>query len=79
LSGYKNTSVDELLQKIEKSKAGNDKNILYQKFQKILYEDNPVTFLYWVDNIVAYNNRLENIKITPLGSVHHCWYWSVKN
>jgi peptide/nickel transport system substrate-binding protein len=79
LSGYKNTDADELLEKIEKSKAGNDKNILYQKFQKILYEDNPVTFLYWVDNIVAYNNRLENIKITPLGSVHHCWYWSVKN
>jgi peptide/nickel transport system substrate-binding protein len=79
LSGYKNTDADELLGKIEKSKAGNDKNILYQKFQKIIYEDSPVTFLYWVDNIVAYNNRLENIKITPLGSVHHCWYWSVKN
>ena len=79
LSGYKNTDADELLGKIEKSKAGNDKNILYQKFQKIIYEDCPVTFLYWVDNIVAYNNRLENIKITPLGSVHHCWYWSVKN
>lgn len=79
LSGYKNTTMDELLEKIEKSKAGNDKNILYQELQKILYEDNPVTFLYWIDNIVAYNDRLENIKITPLGSVHHCWYWSVKN
>jgi peptide/nickel transport system substrate-binding protein len=79
LSGYKNTDADELLEKIEKSKAGIDKNLLYQNLQTILYEDNPVTFLYWVDNIVAYNDRLENIKITPLGSVNHCWYWSVKN
>ena len=79
LTGYKNSAADELLENIEKSKAGNYKNILYKKLQEILYEDNPVTFLYWIDNIVAYNDRLENIKITPLGSVHHCWYWSVKN
>jgi peptide/nickel transport system substrate-binding protein len=79
LVSYKNSIVDELLDKIDKSKAGNDKNILYQKVQETLYQDEPVTFLYWIDNNVAYNNRLENIKITPLGSVHHCWYWSVKN
>jgi peptide/nickel transport system substrate-binding protein len=79
LTGYKNSAADELLENIDKSKAGNYKNILYKKLQEILYEDNPVTFLYWIDNIVAYNDRLENIKITPLGSVHHCWYWSVKN
>ena len=79
LTGYKNTAVDELLGKIDKLKPGINKNILYKKLQEILYEDEPVTFLYWIDNIVAYNNRLENIKITPLGSVHHCWYWSIKN
>src|ERR1035437_8134281 len=79
LTGYKNSAADELLENIDKSKAGNYKNILFKKLQEILYEDNPVTFLYWIDNIVAYNDRLENIKITPLGSVHHCWFWSVKN
>jgi peptide/nickel transport system substrate-binding protein len=79
LSGYKNTEVDELLEKIDKSKAGNYKNTFYKKLQEILYKDEPVTFLYWIDNIVAYNDRLENIKITPLGSVHNCWKWSVKN
>jgi peptide/nickel transport system substrate-binding protein len=79
LTSYKNITTDELLDKIDKSKPGNDKNILYKKVQEILYQDEPVTFLFWIDNIVAYNDRLENIKITPLGSVHHCWYWSVKN
>jgi peptide/nickel transport system substrate-binding protein len=79
LTSYKNIIADELLDKIDKSKAGNDKNILYRNVQEILYQDEPVTFLYWIDNNVAYNDRLENIKITPLGSVHHCWYWSVKN
>lgn len=79
LISYKNTAVDELLDKIEKSKAGGYKNNLYKQLQEILYQDEPVTFLYWVDNIVAYNDRLENIKITPLGSIHHCWNWSVKN
>lgn len=79
LVGYKNSSADILLDKIDKSKAGKDKNTLYKQLQDILYNDNPVTFLYWIDNIVAYSGRMENIKITPLGSVHHCWNWAVKN
>jgi peptide/nickel transport system substrate-binding protein len=79
LVGYKNPSADNLLNMIDKSKAGSNKNTLYKQFQEIMYEDNPVTFLYWIDNIVAYSGRIQNIKITPLGSVHHCWNWSVKN
>ncbi|MDR3667519.1 MAG: ABC transporter substrate-binding protein [Ignavibacteriaceae bacterium] len=79
LTSYKNSTVDELLDKIEKSKPGSLKNELYKQLQEILYQDEPVSFLYWIDNNVAYNDRLENIKITPLGSVHHCWNWSVKN
>jgi peptide/nickel transport system substrate-binding protein len=75
---YKNPAVDELLEKIEKTKYSSDRNILYLKLQEILYRDNPVTFLYWIDNITAYNSRLENIKISPLGSVNHCWNWAVK-
>jgi peptide/nickel transport system substrate-binding protein len=79
LAGYKNPEADKLLDKIDKSKAGSGKNIIYKQFQDIIYQDNPVTFLYWIDNIVAYSHRIENFKITPLGSVHHCWEWVVKN
>jgi peptide/nickel transport system substrate-binding protein len=75
--GYKNPEVDQLLEKIEKTKYPTDKNALYLKLQEILYADSPVTFLYWIDDITAYNNKVKNIRITPLGSIHHCWNWAV--
>jgi peptide/nickel transport system substrate-binding protein len=75
--GYNNPEADKLLDEIEKTKYPADKNRFYLKLQEILYNDNPVSFLYWIDDITAYNNRMKNILITPLGSVHHCWNWEV--
>lgn len=79
ITGYKNIQVDEILDKIEKTKTDVDKNNLYRELQYILSEDCPVTFLYWIDNIIAFNQRIQNIHVTPLGPVNHCWEWSVNN
>ncbi len=77
--GYQNKAVDLLLNKIEKTGLQSKKNELVKKFQNILYKDNPVTFLYLIDDLVAYNNRIKNIEINPLGYLHHCWNWSFKD
>ena len=53
------------------------KNELVKKFQMIIHEDEPVTFLYWTPNIIAYNNRIKNLNITPYGVLAHCWEWTL--
>lgn len=78
LSGYIDTEVDMLLNKISSSKSKEEKSTYYKKIQEIINNDSPVTFLYWIDNITAYNKRLEEVKITPLGSIHRCWAWQIK-
>ncbi len=75
---YQNKSVDALLDKIETSKSEQVKNILYKKVQELIYNDEPVTFLYWVDKLIAYNKRINNLKLSPLGPFNHAWLWSVK-
>jgi peptide/nickel transport system substrate-binding protein len=75
---YQNKEADKILDEISTETNQQKLNDLYKKFQKIIYEDQPVTFLYWVDNIVAYNSRIKNININPLGAIHHCWEWTVK-
>jgi peptide/nickel transport system substrate-binding protein len=77
--GYKDKTVDLLLDKIEKERSGYAKDNNYKKIQKLIYNDEPVTFLYWIDNIIGYNKRIENMSITPLGPLHRCWDWSIKN
>ena len=79
ISGYQSKAVDLLLNQIEKTKSPPYRKQLYREFQELVYKDNPMTFLYWVDNIIAYNTRIKDINITPLGAVYHCWNWTVNN
>lgn len=72
---YQNKELDDLLDKLEAKISKQQKNELYKKIENILYRDQPVTFLYWIDNVVAYNKKIKNIEVTPLGTVHHCWLW----
>ena len=60
-TSYQNLQVDNLLDELEIVSDKKRKNDLYKKIQLMLYADQPCSFLYWVDNIVAYNNRIENI------------------
>jgi peptide/nickel transport system substrate-binding protein len=72
---YQNKELDALLDKLETKISWQQKNEIYKNIEALLYRDQPVTFLYWIDNIVAYNKKIKNIEITPLGTVHHCWLW----
>lgn len=75
---YRSNYVDSLIVELEKRIPLQDKNKILKELQQKLNEDSPVTFMYWIDNIVVYNNRIKNADINPLGVVHHCWDWSVK-
>lgn len=75
-ASYQNKEVDKLLDDI-KNGSSSDIQADYKRIQKIIHNDEPYSFLYWVDNIVAYNNRITKINISPLGSVRHCWLWRI--
>jgi peptide/nickel transport system substrate-binding protein len=72
---FNDKSADDLLDRIEKEKDQYRKNLLISEIQKTFSEQNPVTFLYWIDNIVAYSTKIKNIEITPLGAVNKLWEW----
>ncbi len=77
ISGFINKEADELLDKLEFEKDPEQKKTLYKKIQKLLHENEPVTFLYWLDIKTAYNSRIKNIRIDPLGAIQHCWEWRI--
>lgn len=76
--GFRNKQADLILDEIEKNTSPEIKNKLSQNLEELLFNEQPVTFLYWIDNVVVFNKRIENINVNPLGVVHHCWQWSVK-
>ena len=77
LSGYQNKKADNIVDEMEQKIPPEKLKELYFEFQKIIHEDEPATFLYWMDDIIGYNSRIKNIDINPLGVVQKCWNWSI--
>jgi peptide/nickel transport system substrate-binding protein len=76
-ASYKNVETDKILDRLETKLSNERKNELIKEFQKVTHQDEPVTFLYWTPNIIVYNNRIKNIRITPYGVLVHCWEWTL--
>lgn len=78
VASYRNKEIDSILDKLETCKSVDLQKDLFKRFQEIIQNDEPVTFLFWMDNIVVYNSKIENMDINPLGSIHYCWNWTLK-
>ncbi|MFC2133939.1 ABC transporter substrate-binding protein [Bacteroidota bacterium] len=79
VASYISNEIDDLLGKLEKKNSKEELADIYKKFQEVIHEDEPVTFLFWIDNIVVFNSRMKNLEINPLGSIHYCWNWTVED
>ncbi|MCF6271350.1 MAG: ABC transporter substrate-binding protein [Melioribacteraceae bacterium] len=75
---YQNKELDKLFNRLSSADKIKEAEI-YSEIQKILYNDKPYTFLYWIDNIACYNNRIKNIEIDPLGAIKHSWKWTINS
>lgn len=79
LISYSNPKTDLIIEKLKTSVPQLEKEKLLKEFQEIIYKDQPITFLYWISDIVCYNSELKNINVNPLGFVQSCWNWKIEN
>ena len=74
---YQNIEADQIMDELIKEQSREGRRKLFFEFQKIIHEDQPMTFMYWNSNIIGINNRIEKMTISPLGAITHCWEWTV--
>lgn len=78
-SSYRNIEADKIMEQIEARMPLEEKINLIKKFQDLIYNDQPATFLYWTDNIIVHNRRIIDLTIDPLGAIQKIWEWRVNN
>ena len=75
---YKNPQLDKLIDQARATVVEEKRMPLWQQCERILYEDQPYTFLMRRKSMVFVDNRMKNIQITPLGLNLHSvpveWY-----
>ncbi|HPN87310.1 MAG TPA: peptide-binding protein [Smithella sp.] len=74
---YNNPEVDEMLEKGRSTFDQKERKKYYDRFQEILAEDQPYTFLYVPEALVIINKRFRGIEPAPIGLEHNFIKWYV--
>jgi peptide/nickel transport system substrate-binding protein len=75
--GFQNTRVSELLKLGLHVTNERDAGPFWMEIQSILHQEQPVTFLYWIKDIVGVNRRLKGTNINTLGVTDNIWDWQI--
>jgi peptide/nickel transport system substrate-binding protein len=77
LAGFRNQRVDQILAEAKKLSKESDGANLWKEFQIIVHNEQPYTFLFWINNIVGVNKRVKGTHVGILGTTHKAWEWYV--
>jgi peptide/nickel transport system substrate-binding protein len=72
---YANAEVDELLEKGRRTFDRAERKRYYDRFQEILVEDQPYTFLYYAQALVALHCRFHGVDPAPAGLGYNFERW----
>lgn len=74
---YRNSEADEMLEKGRSAFDQARRKKYYDRFQEILAEDQPYTFLYVPDELIIIANRIRGVAPAPIGIGHNFDKWYV--
>ena len=67
-SFYSNPKVDQLIDRARRETDPNVRKPLYAEVQRILAQDLPSINLWYLDNVLVHNKRVENLRLNPAGN-----------
>ncbi|WP_051676978.1 peptide-binding protein [Maridesulfovibrio frigidus] len=72
---FKNSELDELLEKGRTTLVQADRKVIYDRIQEILHEEQPYCFLYVQMSLPIYQSRIKGLKIAPAGLGYNADRW----
>ena len=77
-TAYSNPEVDALIDAAIKEPDPVKNNAMWKEAQALIYADQPYTFLYWMDEIVAVHSRFSDEKVDILSPYGDLRQWDVQ-
>lgn len=74
---YRNPEADALIEAGRRTFDREERAALYRRLHRILYDDQPVMFLFVPDALPILSRRFRNIEVSPIGITHNLWRWVV--
>lgn len=75
LVGYRNSTVDKLIEKGSLTIEQEKLSLIYKKLFKIISDDLPYLFLYIPNSITVVNSQIKNVEPAFIGVMHNQKDW----
>lgn len=76
-TGFQNAEADSLLEQARSLLTEQERKPLYDRFQEILQEEQPYTFLYVPYALPIVHSRFHGLSVSPAGLMHNVLKWYV--
>jgi peptide/nickel transport system substrate-binding protein len=74
-TGYRNPEVTRLIEEARSQPTSEQANVLWREAASIIAQDQPYTWLYYMDSVDGVHNRLRDTKIDTYGPYQNTWEW----
>jgi peptide/nickel transport system substrate-binding protein len=65
--GFENVEADSIIEKARTTFEKEERMEMYRRFHRIMHEEQPYTFLFVNESLVAVDKRFKNVVVYPLG------------
>lgn len=72
--GFKNAEADQIIETARKEFNAEKRNELYRRFHEIIHDEQPYTFLFTTEALVAVARRFQNVQVYPMGLAPREWW-----
>ncbi len=76
--GYKNPEVDKLIEQLRVTLEPEEQIKLYHQIHRLIYDDQPYTFLYREKATAGRDARLDNVKFYKIRPSFDTRLWSAR-
>jgi len=73
---YANPEADALIERGLSQTDPAEAAATWRELQRVIHDDQPYTFLWWRDEIVAVNGRITGARTDLLSATAHLWEWT---
>jgi peptide/nickel transport system substrate-binding protein len=74
--GFINEQADRIIETARQEFDAEKRHRLYHQFHEIVHEEQPYTFLFTAESLVAVDRRFANVQVYPLGLAPREWWVS---
>jgi peptide/nickel transport system substrate-binding protein len=72
--GFQNAEADHLIEEARKEFDADQRHRMFHRFHQIIHEEQPYTFLFTTEALVAVDRRFANVQVYPLGMAPREWW-----